>query len=457
LIDTMAIKANRSALSLSGGSYSGPAFEEGSRQHDSLDLATYFHTDVETELNEDGTESVFEFPSSGWCAHVDVKLTTSAERQATDDSELSTDSDSSKFGDLALLHPRCGIGRSRASDAIGALAGWSSHGGNWTGGKLVQGESTSGQPTYLRRLVWEGGHPLTQASSQVRAFVLAAAAAPGTSVAKVRTAMATAAESFDEDREFSDSVGSEDALLEASSAVDEISGAPLAWARACPPPADDWTQRQFGGCCGSLTGSFSPLAAASETQGSPECACVEACAGGRLFWATLNGSFSHPQRLGLAQVRWAGECNASHATRRPSLRVAGSSGSSTDACGPTPYPTMPPTPLPSIPTLSPSKLPTLEPSFEPTQSAGVWASVSSAIVLSGLKNASAFHSAGGVSMVSGALGSVLSFALEVPVLKAEAAISKITLSAYTGARRRNLLASTFMVSFVCTVGLHFLS
>lgn len=460
MIDTMAIKANRSSLSLSGGSYGGPPFEESTPPHE-LDLATYFHTDVETELNDDGAESAFEFPSNSWCAHVDVNLTSSAERELFGNSELNSDSDSSALGDLALLHPRCGIGRSRASDAIGAIAGWSSSGGNWTGGNLVQGESTSGQPTYLRRMVWEGGHPLTPASSQVRAFVLAAAAAPGTSVAEVRTAMATAADSFNEDIEFSESVASDDTLLERSSATDKDSGAPLAWARACPPPADEDTLRQFGGCCGGLAESFAPLAAASAPQGSqsgaPECACVEACAGGRLFWATLNGSFSHPQHLGLAQVRWAGECNASHAIRRPSLRVADSSSSSTNACGPTPRPTMPPTQLPSMPTTIPSKQPTLAPSFEPTQSVGVWAAVSSAIVLSGFTNASAFYSAGGASVVSGALGSVLSSALELPVEQAQASISNITISAYTSARRRTLLGSSFMISFVCTVSLNILS
>jgi hypothetical protein len=78
--------------------------------------------------------------------------------------------------------------------------------------------------------------------------------------------------------------------------------------------------------------------------------------------------------------------------------------------------------------------------------------VSSALVLSGVSNRSAFASAGGAVVVAGALGRVLGSALGLPATEAQAAVTNVAAAATN--RRRHLLGSSTMASFVFTVRLN---
>ena len=274
VVDTFSTKANRSPLVLHG-SYNGPSFDEtkgGTRQaFTSLDIDSYFHTDVESGFVDAQSLADKPFDRSTLpahkqkiCAHVDVKAATSGTSTAGET-------------DVVHLRPRCGAGYFRQPDGVGSIAGWSLNGGSFAYDGAVTAVNNGGDKTYLRRFRWQGGNPVTS-HGDVRAFVLATAPASGTKLAQKLRALATPT---------ADAPNSTGVVY------------PMAWARRCPGDAP-----------------HSPCS----TKGTAVCVCVETCAAGSVYWATAEGGAALDAKGGvtrgadrkLTAIVFAGTCNATH-------------------------------------------------------------------------------------------------------------------------------------------------
>ena len=383
MIDSLSAKANRSALRLWGGSYGGESFAEATddqgRASQTLDVDSYFHTPAETTLDETtGEETTFSrasLSSDSRCSHVEAVAATSlAARRATSVPPPL---------DLVLLTPRCGLQSSnrnsfRDTDGVATVAGYSSSSsspgltsGNFTVDGLVSADATGGTTTYLRRFRWQSREPVGP-DGQVRAYVLASAAASNTSVGAYRQGSnasyslwvgdVVSDDSHDESDAWTNMLdsASEDALLEASvatvaaTAASEV-GFPIAWAVTCPavPAASN---SRFGGCS-------APQTTEQAASNGDACVCVEACAGGRLYWATLSGAAvtdDHGAAMTLSRVAWSGRCNESHALRRTSLEAL------VQSALPVPAPTTVPAPAPTaVPVPTPTVVPVPTPNMVP--------------------------------------------------------------------------------------------
>ena len=303
LLDAFSTMADRSPARF-GYDYSipGPYFDEvrsdgTAGANERLDVDSYFHTPTTSTLLDAATraESAPDRPS--FCAgHVDVDVTGPA-------------------NSVVRLSSICGQGKNRNADGVGIIAGWGLRGGGFVHDGLVSAEDTNGNPIYTRRFRWQG-EPVGP-EGDVRSYVLASAPAVGSTVGGCRQAEAQASvgeaplvDRMDIEHAEQYSAPNQtvsDVLLESATVLTD-EGDPVAWTGACP---EALSQSSTAGCHNT-------------TSGRP-CVCVEACAGGLLYWVRLDSSSESAGSsadVQMSQLEWVGTCTQSGAMRSRLIAAA---------------------------------------------------------------------------------------------------------------------------------------
>eukprot|EP00039_Didymoeca_costata_P030694 m.30897 g.30897 ORF g.30897 m.30897 type:complete len:1360 (+) comp8255_c0_seq1:208-4287(+) len=164
IIDALAVKANRSSMSLYGSMYGGPDFQEDG-VHQSLTIDEYFHSSNGLSgrlINS--TDSFVRAEAARWCQHTDVALDNTDPTNST-----------------VLLTSQCSFAINYGpGDALGRISSWSEHGGQFKiDGVVSATDPYDREKLHLNRFRYVSNKKTTS-SGDVRAFILTAGRKPKT-------------------------------------------------------------------------------------------------------------------------------------------------------------------------------------------------------------------------------------------------------------------------------------
>ena len=157
LVDVLAVKAGRTPLVLSGGSYNGPSFDEGTTAHSRLHLEEYFHAISAAVVSSTGTAMTAgaHTVSSGATvggAELPFDTPDNPREQSCSHVDVSIQGDSLGRANAAvLLQPRCGILKGRGPDGLGLVGGFATGGGQFVYDGLIISEDRYHQLEERRR------------------------------------------------------------------------------------------------------------------------------------------------------------------------------------------------------------------------------------------------------------------------------------------------------------------